>query len=341
MEGVRDRMVFISISRKHFDDNLQSQRMKKYPVIFFILMVNVGLSQRVPIDPGILKQTFVYAVKNDSALALDVYSMKDADKSVKKPAILFVFGGAFVTGRRDDTIYNAYFNTLVENKYTVISISYRLGLRGVRHVSKFNIKPLKNAVDMAVDDVFDATNWIIGHADSLGIDTTMIILSGSSSGAITVLTAEFERKNEYAAATKLPSGFGYAGLVTFSGAILSLKGKLAYKNPPAPRLMFHGTDDQIVPYQKIKFFNKGFYGSAWIAKYLKEHSIPYYLYSEEGMGHEIAVLPMIDKLPVILNFLDDYLLQHKPFEVELNFKNPDQKPLMLQTSAELMKKLNP
>lgn len=315
--------------------------MKKYLAFIHIFIVSVGFSQHVPIDPGILKQSFVYAIKNDSVLALDVYTMKDADPAVKKPAILFVFGGAFVTGQRDDTIYNAYFNYLTKNNYAVISISYRLGLKGVQHVSKFNIAPLKNAVDMAVADVYDATKWVVGHSDSLGIDTSMIILSGSSSGAITVLTAEFERKNEYAAAATLPVGFDYAGLVTFSGAILSLKGKLAFKNPPAPRLMFHGTADQIVPYEKIRFFNKGFYGSAWIAKYLKEHTIPFYLYSEEGMGHEIAVLPMMDKLPVILDFLDEYIRQHKPYEIELLFKNPDQKPLMLQTSAELMKKLNP
>ena len=314
--------------------------MKKSSAFILILISSVGLSQRVPINTGILKQTFVYAVKNDSSLALDIYRMKDADQSVKKPVILFLFGGAFVTGRRDDTIYNAYFNSLTINNNVVISISYRLGLKGVRHVSKFNIKPLKNAVDMAVADVYDATNWVFRHADSLGIDTSMILLSGSSSGAITALTAEFEKKNEYAAADVLPTGFEYAGLITFSGAILSLKGKLKFKNPPAPRLMFHGTDDKIVPYQKIRFFNKGFYGSAWIAKYLKEYTIPYYLFSEEGMGHEIAVLPMIDKLPVILDFIDDYILQHKPYQIELNFKNPDQKPLMLQTSAELMKKLN-
>jgi predicted esterase len=315
-------------------------RLKKYFVIFPIFIVSVGLSQRVPINPTIQKQTFVYIVKDDSSLALDVYRLKAADQSVKKPAIIFIFGGAFVTGRRDDTIYNAYFNTLTANNNVVISISYRLGLRGVQHVSKFNIKPLKNAVDMAVADLYDATNWVVVNADSLGIDTSKIILSGSSSGAITALTAEFERKNEYAAAAVLPAGFDYAGLITFSGAILSLKGKLDFKNPPAPRLMFHGTEDKIVPYQKIKFFNKGFYGSAWIAKYLKEHTIPYFLFSEEGMGHEIAVLPMIDKLPVILDFLNEYILHHKPYQIDLNFKDPDQKPLMLQTSAELMKKLN-
>jgi hypothetical protein len=315
--------------------------MKNCVVIFPILLVHICLSQRIPINPDILKQTFVYAVKNDSSLALDVYRMKDADRSVKKPAIIFVFGGAFVTGRRDDTIYNAYFNTLTENNNVVISISYRLGLKGVRHVSKFNIKPLRNAVDMAVADLYDATNWVIGHADSLGIDTSKIILSGSSSGAITTLTAEFERENEYAAAAKLPVGFEYAGLVTFSGAILSFDGKLKFKNPPAPRLMFHGTADKIVPYNKIRFFNKGFYGSYWIAKYMKEQTIPYYLFSEDGMGHEIAVLPMRDKLPVILDFLDEYIRQHKPYEIDLLFKNPDQKPMMLESSGDLMKKLNP
>lgn len=314
--------------------------MKKYLAIFPALMVHIGLSQDIPANPAILKQTIVYAVKNDSSLALDIYSLIDRDKTVKKPAVLFMFGGAFVTGHRDDTIYNAYFKTLTKNNNVVVSISYRLGLRGVRHVSKFNIKPLKNAVDMAVEDLYDATNWVITHADSLGIDTSQIILSGSSSGAITTLTAEFERKNDYAQAGILPAGFQYAGLITFSGAILSLKGKLSYKNPPAPRLMFHGTEDKIVPYKKIKFFNRGFYGSAWIAKYMKEHTIPYYLYSEEGMGHEIAVLPMKDKLAVILDFLDEYIRLHKPFEKDLLFKNPDQKPLMLETSAELMKKLN-
>jgi Carboxylesterase family len=315
--------------------------MKICVTIFPILMVSICLSQGTPINQDILKQTFVYAVKNDSSLALDVYRMKDAGQSVKKPAIIFVFGGAFVTGHRDDTIYNAYFNTLTENNNVVISISYRLGLKGVRHVSKFNIKPLRNAVDMAVADLYDATNWVIVHADSLGIDTSKIILSGSSSGAITALTAEFERENEYVAAAKLPAGFEYAGLVTFSGAILSFDGKLKYKNPPAPRLMFHGTADKIVPYNKIRFFNKGFYGSSWIAKYMNKHTIPYFLFSEEGMGHEIAVLPMRDKLPVILDFLDEYIRQHKPYEIDLLFKNPDQKPMMLESSGDLMKKLNP
>ena len=292
------------------------------------------------ISPQITRRTFTYSIKGNDSLGLDVYTLNNADTPAKKPCIIFVFGGAFVTGHRDDSIYNGYFNALVQNKYIVISISYRLGLKGVRNVSKFNIKPLKNAVDMAVDDTYDATNWVVTHSQILGVDTSRILLSGSSSGAITVLTAEFERKNEYPEAAKLPPGFQYAGVISFSGAILSFKGKLSYKNKPAPKLMFHGTADKIVVYTKIKFFNKGFYGSSWIAKVAAENNDPYYLYSEDGMGHEVAVLPMVYNLNVILDFLNRFIEQHKDYQINLHFKDPDQKPVMLLSSEELMKKLN-
>ena len=103
--------------------------------------------------------------------------------------------------------------------------------------------------------------------------------------------------------------------------------------------MFHGTADKIVPYRKIRFFNTGFYGSSWIAKTLKENNDPYYLYSEAGMGHEISVYPMFDKIPEILDFLHTYVMLKKPYQVDLLFKDPNAKPLMLLTPGELFKRL--
>jgi hypothetical protein len=239
-----------------------------------------ALPQTEKINPSIRKESFIYAVKDSNQLGLDIYTLKDNDSNFKKPCIVFAFGGAFIGGHRDDSVYNTYFNNLVENKYVVVSISYRLGLKGVKHLSKFNIAPLKNAVDMAVADAYDATNWVITHAIAFGIDTSKIILSGSSSGAITVLGAEFGRRNESTASNILPAGFEYAGVISFSGAVLSYDGSLKYKIAPSPALMFHGTADHIVPYNKIRFFNKGFYGSGWIAKTFKEKNYPYYLYSD-------------------------------------------------------------
>jgi len=186
-----------------------------WQIILLTGLNTIAMSQRFPtpgirnqaISPSISKQTFLYAVKDSNKLGLDVYMMKNTDTPAKKPCVIFVFGGAFVTGDRDDSVYNGYFNFLAEHGYIVVSISYRLGLKGVRHVSKFSIKPLVNALNMAIDDVFDATNWVINHSAELGIDSSEILLSGSSSGAITVLTAEFEKANEYEAAAKIPAAF--------------------------------------------------------------------------------------------------------------------------------------
>jgi hypothetical protein len=338
-------MKFLMIhSEKKYSYNLLHILSTAFSIFGFI--GNLSAQQKPYFPPPqeisslITKETFIYSVKGNDSLGLDVYTLKNMDSSVKKPCIIFVFGGAFVIGRRDDSVYNSYFNFLVQNNYIVVSISYRLGLKGVRHVSKFNIKPLKNAVDMAVDDAYDATNWVVTHAQTLGVDTSQVLLSGSSSGAITVLTAEFERKNEYPESAKLPAGFQYAGVISFSGAILSFHGKLSYKNKPAPKLMFHGTADKIVTYTKIRFFNKGFYGSSWIAKVAAENNDPYYLYSDDGLGHEVAVLPMVNNLTEIQDFLNRFIVQHKNYQINLHFKDPDQKPVMLLTSEELMKKLN-
>lgn len=296
-------------------------------------------SLSVPLDPDIKKESFTYATKDSVDLGLDVYT-KNTMVSGKKPCIIFVFGGAFVRGRRDSKLYNNYFNSVVNHDFVCISISYRLGMKGVTNLSVFNTAPLKKAVDMAVEDLYDATNWIINHRDELGIDTSKIIISGSSSGGITAQTAEFNLCNQLPVAEKLPKGFKYAGIITFSGAVLTYDGKLKYKEPPAPALMFHGTEDKIVTYNKIRFFNKGFYGSGAIAKTFKNNHYPFHIYKEEGLGHEVSVLPMIVDQPVIFDFINDFVLNRKPYQMETSFKNNGMKPMVTMSAKQMFEKMN-
>jgi len=312
--------------------------MKKIFTVIILLFCKNGFSQ-MQFGDSISKQTFVYAIKDSNELSLDVYSKTIANNASKKPCVIFVFGGAFVGGHRDDTLYKKYFNSLAEHNYIVISISYRLGLRVAKNLSKFNIAPLRKAIDMAVDDVYDATNWAIEHADKFGIDTSKIILSGSSSGAITVLESDFKKRNDASIAKKLASDFNYAGIVAFSGAILSFDGSLKYKSAPAPVMMFHGTADKIVPYNKIRFLNKGFYGSSSIAKTFRKNHYPYFIYREENLGHEVSVLPMYENIPDILAFLDKFVLQKRPLQIDVDYNDPQAKPLLTMTAQELFKKL--
>ena len=47
----------------------------------------------------------------------------------KRPCMMFVFGGGFVGGQRDNELYTTYFDFLTSNGYDVVSIDYRLGLK--------------------------------------------------------------------------------------------------------------------------------------------------------------------------------------------------------------------
>jgi hypothetical protein len=121
---------------------------------------------------------------------------------------------------------------------------------------------------------------------------------------------------------------------------LSYDGSLKYRTAPAPTMMFHGTADKIVPYKKIKFFNRGFYGSSSIANTFKENKYPYFIYRELGLGHEVAVLPIYNAIPDILDFLDKFVKQGKKYQVDLSFEDENRKALITMSSKEMFEELN-
>ena len=55
---------------------------------------------------GIIAQTHLYAVKGADSLYLDHYI---APVEGKRPCMMFVFGGGFVGGQRDNKLYSRYF----------------------------------------------------------------------------------------------------------------------------------------------------------------------------------------------------------------------------------------
>ena len=212
--------------------------MKKYILLTVVLLVSLSsfaLGQ---------KQTYLYAVKGADSLYLDHYV---SSKEAMRPCMIFVFGGGFVRGERDNEGYLPYFEYLNDNGYDVVSIDYRLGLKdlatsGVGSMRDM-IGKLNNTVNIAVEDLFSATAFVLDNAREWGIDRDMIVTCGSSAGAITVLQAENALCNRKREATLLPEGFRYAGVISFAGAIFSLDGAPKWREKPAPVLMFHGSAD--------------------------------------------------------------------------------------------------
>ena len=270
--------------------------------------------------------TYLYERKDTCELFMDVYDPADGSEETfmgaGKPTVIFMFGGGFIRGTRDDQSYNSWFRTMTENGYRVISIDYRLGLKGSSKVGIAQVNVLDKAIHMAVEDLFSATNFIIDNADQLGVDPENIVISGSSAGAISVMQAEYEIANRTQWASVLPQNFNYAGVMSFSGAILSRKGKVKYETAPCPTLMLHGTADKLVPYKQIAFFNLGFYGGGKLVDRFSKYGYNYNMYHFMDYGHEIAG-SMYSTLDLQLKFLECNVMQKKMRIIEAWISDPD------------------
>ena len=254
--------------------------------------------------------THLYAIKDGEQLHLDHYA---APVEGKRPCVMFVFGGGFVGGARDCDLN--FFQFLTDNGYDVVSIDYRLGMRGVESpgIIEF-LKAMDKTINIAVEDLYSATNFILDHADEWQIDPEKIVVSGSSAGAITSLQAEYAICNSLPVAKSLKEGFNYAGVIAFAGAVFTLDGAPKWEKQSAPTLLFHGSSDTQVPFTKMALLGIGMYGSKYIADKLHDGGMPYWLYSVEYETHSMSSKPMHENHKEILLFLDEYVMQQRPLQ---------------------------
>lgn len=289
------------------------------------------------------KQTYEFAKHGVHQLQMDVYKREtignDKEKVLKKqPCLLFVFGGGFKDGTRDAGLYSDYFNYFADKGFTVVSIDYRLGMKDEKAPSLFNFKPMQHSIAIAVEDLYTATNYLLKHADELNIDTTQIIISGSSAGAITVLQADYEKRNSMPSTQILSDSFQYAGVISFSGSIFSHEGTPSYDIAPAPTLLFHGSADKLVPYNNTRFFHIGMFGSNTLAKQFRKNEYPYLFYSMEDNGHDVSEYPMKDFLPEIEQFIVDYVFNKKQLLIDINYRDKNREIKKSDSPSEYYKK---
>ena len=270
--------------------------------------------------------TYIYAQRDTCDLYLDIYKPARGSKTsidgAEKPTVLFMFGGGFVRGTRDDESYNKWFRMLTDNGYGVISIDYRLGLKGSNKVGIAQVNVLDKAIHMAVEDLFSATVFIVDNAESLGVNPSNIVISGSSAGAISVMQAEYEISNGTPWASVLPEGFNYAGVMSFAGAILSREGKVDYEKAPCPTLMMHGTSDVLVPYKQIAVLNLGFFGGGKLVERFSKFGYNYNMYHFVEYGHEVAGA-MDTTFDLQIKFLENNVMKGKDRIVEAWISDPN------------------
>jgi len=235
-------------------------------------------------------ERITYAVKGTDTLWMDHYApVGQANGS----AVLFVHGGAFVSGHPDNQ--RPFAEGMRQKGYNIFVISYRLYLKG-KDFGCTTVTPEKlKAIRIAVEDAADATKYITSHAAGLQVDTSKLFIAGSSAGAETILQLLY---NPFASSDKdryqYFSQFRFKGAMVFAGALIDMN-PLKQDNW-VPMLLMHGTKDQLVPFgtaahRFCRAVDAGWlmmFGAHTIYEQGKAWRKPVVLYTYEGKGHDVS-----------------------------------------------------
>lgn len=273
--------------------------------------------------------TYLYAHRDTCDLYLDVYEPAPGSETtfqgIEKPTLIFVYGGGFIMGNRQEEWYHPWLQPLVENGYRVVAIDYRLGLKGVKmrfdaiHLME-SARLTKKAVDMGVEDVFSAVAFLVGE---LGMDPDNLVVMGNSAGAMISLSAELEACNRSALTKELPEGFHFKGVMSFAGAIMSLSGVPAYQRTPAPQLLVHGDKDGAVTFEKKAFGKYGLYGSSVLVEdVFAKKGYVYHFYRYPGHSHDMAG-NMAYMLKEQFRFLEEEVMLCRGRSVDVTVRDPE------------------
>ena len=81
--------------------------------LLIVVALLAGLTARA-------QETYTFAQRDTCELKLDIY--RPAEAAQGKPAVMFVFGGGFISGARNDKYLVEFYNKLTENGYPVVAV---------------------------------------------------------------------------------------------------------------------------------------------------------------------------------------------------------------------------
>lgn len=280
--------------------------MKQITIVVFA-MLTMFLSAQI-------KTTYIYAVKGNDTLKLDVYKPENMVEGAKLPTLLWMHGGGFSIGSRDYVDDAKLCEAATKFGYIAVSISYRL-LRKNTDTQFGCLCPKEDKLEtfkQASIDYLDAAAFVVVNASLLNVDVSKIIAGGSSAGAEGSLNAVYMR-DYFVEEHQKYSEVKFAGVFSAAGAVVNAN--YITKMNAVPSVLFHGTDDNLVPFANASHHlcdsNKPGYlmldGSKIIAKKLENLEVSYYLNIVKGGRHEVSKIPM-DDLDKIFKFFEQTVL---------------------------------
>lgn len=268
-------------------------------------------------------QTYPYFSKPDEDLLVDVYQPQ-GDTETRRPLLLYVHGGGFAGGERDQARHQEFCQKMAKKGYVSATMDYTLVMKG----KSFSCdRPADEKIEtflLTARDISRAVRFFIEKRTEFGIDTTQIVLLGSSAGAEAVAHAVYwPATRENGEEVMLSKQFRYGGLVSMAGALASLD--FVDVDSAVPTQLFHGTCDNLVPYGQAPhhYCNLGdpgyliLHGAYSIAERLKAIGMPYYLVTGCRGAHEWNATPLWEHLDKITDFVYQDVLKKASRQIHL------------------------
>lgn len=292
--------------------------MIKYLFIFFLPLTIFSQTRYIDnVFSSASKTTYEYSNKGEESLQLDFYSSKEDDLK-SRPLVVFMHGGGFSTGERDDEEITKLAIAFAKKGYPVASISYRLTRKDKGFGCNTPVEDKIEAFKLAGEDLLDAVCFLTDKKEQFRIDTSKIVLAGSSAGAEGVLIATYNKELFFKNNDRYKNIKPIA-VVSLAGAILDID--QIVKTNAIPGVFFHGTKDPLVPYATASHHycspekpgHMVLHGSKSITDKLKQLNSNYLLYSIKDAGHNIFEITE-EKLKVIFEFLDTVVIHEKNYQ---------------------------
>jgi len=225
------------------------------------------------------------------------YPSAAADTATKRPLVVLIHGGGFVSGNYAD--YTGAAMSLASRGFVAVTVQYRLGWQTSCIP---NNSSLPEAVYRANQDARAAIRYCLSNA-AFRIDPDYVFIQGSSAGAVTALNMQYADEAFFEtfqpgivsalgpldASTNNHTGtYRIRGIISGAGGVHDTT-----QITPAnlvPVLMFHGTDDNVIPFTQgfpygCPFF-PAFQGANAIKQRTRNLGGCYEFCYEPGGGHD-------------------------------------------------------
>lgn len=250
-------------------------------------------------------RTVTYAEKDGEKLIIDIYEPSNSEE--KRPLIIFMHGGGFAGGSPKNPQEVKFAKIAAAKGYTVGLISYRLKRKETGFGCNFEASGKIKTFQLAAEDFMDAVSFMNNNAEKFNIDPEKIIVGGSSAGAEAVLNAVYNPDLMFDNSGKY-SDIQFSAVISLAGAILD--SRYLNEDNAIPGIFFHGTDDNLVPYETAAHHycendQPGYLildGSKTIVEKLQDLDTSFLFYSFKDARHEISGMPF-EYLPRIFSFI--------------------------------------